>query len=80
MSETAQGMGNTGASAPIDAICDFVRKTLETVADCVIPPEEARKHFRESRIEFLRGVRTIIDHRIDHLSDKNRGGAKVNVE
>jgi hypothetical protein len=80
MTESAQGTANP-ASAPIDAVCDFVRHTFESIANAVIPPEAACRHFRESRIEFLRGIRAVIDHRIDHLSRKNQGnGAKVNVE
>ncbi len=80
MSETAQGTANTGKTAPIDTICDFVRQTLETISDAITPPEPARQHFRESRIEFLRGVRSVIDHRIDSLSRRNQSGTRVNVE
>jgi hypothetical protein len=80
MSETAQGTGNAGRSANIDTICDFVRHTLETMSDAITPPEPARQHFRESRIEFLRGIRAVIDHRIDRLSRKNQSGTRVTVE
>jgi hypothetical protein len=80
MSEAAQGAGNTGRAAHIDTICDFVRYTLETVSDALTPPEPASRHFRESRIEFLRGVRALIDHRIDNLSRKNQSGERVTVE
>jgi hypothetical protein len=80
MSEAAQGAGNTERAAHIDTICDFVRHTLETVSDAITPPEPASRHFRESRIEFLRGIRALIDHRIDSLSRKNQGGTRVTVE
>jgi len=80
MSEAAQGTGTSGRTAHIDTICDFIRLTLETVSDAITPPEPARQHFRESRIEFLRGVRAVIDHRIDRLSRKNQSGARVDVE
>jgi hypothetical protein len=80
MSEAAQGTGNTGRNAHIDTICDFVRQALETVSDAITPPESASQHFRESRIEFLRGVRALIDHRIDSLSRKDQGGSRVTVE
>lgn len=80
MSEAAQGADNTGRAAHIDTICDFVRCTLEAVSDALTPPEPAGRHFRESRIEFLRGVRALIDHRIDNLSRKNQSGERVTVE
>jgi iron-sulfur cluster repair protein YtfE (RIC family) len=80
MSEAAAGTAGAPNRAYIDDICDFVRNTLNSMADAVTPPAEACQHFRESRIEFLRGIRTIIDHRIDHLSRKNQTGARVNVD
>jgi hypothetical protein len=45
------------------------------------PPEDARKHFDQARIEFLKGLRTFIDARIEHLSRKTEThGTKVTVE
>jgi hypothetical protein len=80
MSEAAQGSGSRTGAAHIDSICDFVRRGLETVSAAIIPPESARQHFRESRIEFLRGIRSLIDHRIDRISQKNQTGTRVTVE
>jgi hypothetical protein len=31
-------------------------------------PREAREHFRSARVEFLKGLRAVIDARIEHLS------------
>lgn len=39
-----------------------------------------REHFRNSRIEFLKGIRTVIDQRIDHLSRGERKGTTVPVD
>jgi hypothetical protein len=33
-----------------------------------VGPAAARDHFRTARVEFLKGVRAVIDARIDHLS------------
>lgn len=50
------------------------------------PSQEASGHFRSARVEFLKGLRQIIDDRIENVSRKpaagTRGaeGAKVNVE
>lgn len=43
-------------------------------------PKEAREHFRNARVEFLKGVRAVIDARIDQLSRTESQGAKVPVE
>jgi hypothetical protein len=42
--------------------------------------EATRDHFRNSRIEFLKGIRSLIDDRIAHLSREERHGTKVTVE
>jgi hypothetical protein len=45
------------------------------------PSEEARTHFRQSRIEFLKGIRRVLDDRIDNLnrSGEHRG-TRVTVD
>ena len=75
---TAQA--NPRASAHIDSICDCIRHTLETLSDVITPPDSACGHFREARIEMLRGIRAIIDHRIEHLSRAKSTGTRVVVE
>ncbi|HXA52149.1 MAG TPA: hypothetical protein VNV86_17655 [Candidatus Acidoferrum sp.] len=42
--------------------------------------DATRNHFRNSRVEFLKGLRSIIDHRIDHLSREEHKGTHVTVE
>jgi hypothetical protein len=82
MSEGQQDTAGTArpSAAHIDTVCDCVRKGLEAIADAITPPESACKHFHESRIEFLRGIREIIDHRIDRLSRSKTTGTRVVVE
>ncbi len=43
-------------------------------------PQETRQHIRNSRIEFLKAVRSVIDARIAHLSGSGQQGTTVNVE
>ena len=43
-------------------------------------PEATQHHFRNSRVEFLKGLRSLIDDRIEHLSHEPRKGAHVTVE
>ena len=43
--------------------------------------DATRGHFRNSRIEFLKGVRSLIDQRIEHLSrHEAQHGTRVTVE
>ena len=43
--------------------------------------EATRGHFRNSRVEFLNGLRSRLDARIDHLSRaEEHKGTKVTVE
>jgi len=44
------------------------------------PSDEVRSHFRNSRVEFLKGIRRIIDERISRLSENEQKGSKVTVE
>lgn len=73
MSEAAQG-------TPRETVCDSIRKGLEAFVDAITPPESACNHFREARIEVLRGFRAIIDHRIEQLSRRKGPGTHVVVE
>ena len=44
------------------------------------PPEEARRHFEAARVEFLKGLRAILDARIEHISKSESKGEKIAVE
>jgi hypothetical protein len=43
-------------------------------------PEETQKHFRAARVEALKGIRTLLDARIERLSKEAPKGTKVTVE
>jgi hypothetical protein len=79
MSDTASEQ--TQAKREANCFCGTIRKGLEEAAELFSPPETACNHFREARIEFLRGIRDIVDHRIDRLSrNKPTGGTRIVVE
>jgi hypothetical protein len=42
--------------------------------------DATKDHFRNSRVEFLKGIRSLIDYRIEHLSRPERKGTHVTVE
>ena len=43
-------------------------------------PAGTREHFRNARIEVLKGMRSMLDARIEHLSQNEAHGHKVTVE
>ena len=43
-------------------------------------PEPTQEHFRNARIEVLKGIRGILDARIDRLSQHAQKGTRVAVE
>jgi len=58
------------------------REAVDCLRELMLPRSKAaRTHLRNSRIEFLKAVRSLIDERIEHLSETPQPqGAKVNVE
>ena len=42
--------------------------------------ENVREHFTNSRIEFLKGIRAVIDNRIECLGKAGQRGTKIAVE
>ncbi len=55
--------------------CDTAMPMLESLVS-----ESTRDHFRNSRVEFLKGLRGLLDERISHMSSAETKGTKVTVE
>ena len=60
--------------------CCEVNDAMNKFAREFGPSDEVRSHFRNSRIEFLKGIRKIIDERINRLSANEQKGSRVTVE
>jgi hypothetical protein len=58
--------------------CFFCSVALPFLERCW--PEPARDHFRNSRVEFLKGIRSLLDDRIATLSREEPKGTHVTVE
>jgi len=43
-------------------------------------PGPAQQHFRNARIEVLKGIRSMLDARIERMSQHSAQGTKVTVE
>jgi hypothetical protein len=73
---------------------DEKQTTTETRSDCFchgagpqathafrrLWSEATHEHFRNSRVEFLKGIRSLIDERIGRLSRHEQKGTHVAVE
>jgi hypothetical protein len=59
--------------------CDVAAPQIEALMDHVWP-KNTREHFRNARIEVLKGMRSMLDARIEHLSKHAEKGTKLTVE
>ncbi len=74
-------MTTTTQTAPQTAescLCREVLRRLDEVFG--LKSDAARQHLRNSRVEFLKAIRSLIDARIDHLSQTGEPGTKLTVE
>jgi len=67
---------HSGARCMICEATDAVKSFLGGIG----PSDEAKGHFRQSRVEFLKGIRRIIDDRIERVSRTGQKGTHVVVE
>jgi hypothetical protein len=56
------------------------REIVDTVREYLGISPAARQHLANSRIEFLKALREMLDARIEHLSGQPKKGTKVAVE
>ena len=69
----------TAAHAPGCFFCTVAGPQIEAMlSHCW--PEETQEHFRAARVEVLKGIRTLLDARIERLSQHAQKGTKVTVE
>jgi hypothetical protein len=59
--------------------CTVAAPQIEAFLDHVWP-ENTRDHFRNARLEVLKGMRSMLDARIADLAKHARKGTKVTVE
>jgi len=77
MAESTNPSAGTGPQAASHGcfVCNVAIPFLEHLF-----PTEAGNHFRASRVEFLKGIRSLIDDRIARMSAEERKGTHVTVE
>jgi hypothetical protein len=59
--------------------CDVAGPQLEALFDRCWP-EGTQEHFRNARVEVLKGIRSMLDARIERMSQHAQKGTKVKVE
>lgn len=77
------GKNKKNANTPgFACLCGGAGPALTEILRRVGPPGDARGHFDAARVEFLKGIRAVLDARIEHLSrPKTRTkGRRVTVE
>jgi hypothetical protein len=63
-----------------DCICCEASAAIGKLFRAIRPSEKVSEHFRQSRVEFLKGIRTLLDERIDHIGRPPHKGTRVVVE
>ncbi len=61
-------------------LCQGVGPALSDFLQRFGPPAEARRHFESARVEFLKGLRALLDARIEQFSKSKARGEKIEVE
>jgi hypothetical protein len=61
-------------------LCQGLGPALSEYLRQLGPPEEARQHFETARLEVLKGLRALLDARIERFSKPRGKGEKILVE
>ena len=78
MSEQQASQGQSGEPGVYErCLC---RELLDHLRAHFHVSPEVRQHLVNSRVEFLKAIREVIDDRIDHLTTKASHGTKISVE
>ena len=65
-------------SGPAPCVCQGAGPLFSDLLRRVGPPDEARRHFDAARLEFLKGLRALLDARIERVTKPK--GQKINIE
>jgi hypothetical protein len=61
-------------------LCQSAGPALTELLRRLAPPAEARRHFDTARLEFLKGLRAVLDARIEGLMKPKVRGQAIKVE
>jgi hypothetical protein len=63
-----------------ESVCGAFRTAFDELGKAITPTENVGKHFREAGKHFLIGLRELIDHRIQKMSQTETKGTSVPVD
>jgi hypothetical protein len=69
-------MNESAAKEQHNCICEDIARLLRKLG----PSESVVKHFRGARVEVLKGIRQIIDERIERMQRSEQKGTSFGVE
>ncbi len=61
-------------------LCQGAGPALSELIRRLAPSPAARRHFESARLEFLRGLRAVIDARIEQVSRPKARGQSIKVD
>ena len=64
----------------LSSLCQEAGRAFGDMLERLRPPEEARRHFQTARVEVLKGLRAVLDARIEKRARGQRKGEQINVE
>ena len=73
-----QTTNTAGERAPSERCA--CHEVLDHLGKCFDIPPTVRQHLTNSRVEFLKAIRAVIDHRIERLSATAERGSSIAVE
>jgi hypothetical protein len=62
------------------SLCQDAARLVNEVLRRLAPPAEARRHFEIAQMEFLKGIRALLDARIERRSKAKTRGQAINIE
>jgi hypothetical protein len=68
------------AGEPVRSERCACHEVLDHLGKCFDLPPTVRQHLTNSRVEFLKAIRAVIDHRIERLSATAQHGSRIAVE
>jgi hypothetical protein len=68
------------AACGTPCLCQGAGPALSELIQRLAPPAEACRHFETARLEFLKGLRAVIDARIERRSKPKARGQAIKVE
>jgi len=77
---SAEQTASSGASQSAGAERCVCHEFMDHVAKVFEVSPAVKQHLANSRVEFLKAIRAVIDQRIENLSAKTQQGSRITVE